>query len=157
MRLTQWSDYSLRVLMYCAHAAGREAPVTVSEIAQAHRISRAHLTKVVMTLAEHGLLKTTRDRGGGLKLLKPADQIPIGEVFRRTEKDFTLLECFDSDLNTCRMDRGCRLKTLLQRAMAKFFAELDGVTLADVVGEGAFRLGMPVPVKVLPGAAQRKS
>jgi len=156
MRLTQRADYSLRVLMYCAHAAGREAPVTVSEIAKSHSISRAHLTKVVMTLAELGLLKTTRGRGGGLKLLKAADQINIGEVLRQTEKDFTLLECFDSDLNTCRMDRGCRLKSLLQRALAKFLAELDGVTLADVVGDGESRLGMPIPVKVLPKAALRK-
>lgn len=157
MRLTQWSDFSLRVLMYCAVAEGREKPVTVTEISEAHNISRTHLTKIVMTLAELGLLKTTRGRGGGLKLLKPASQIIIGEVLRKTETDFTLVECFDGDLNTCRIDRGCRLKMALKRALSKFFAELDDVTLADMVGQGAFKHGIPVPVKVLPKAARSKA
>ena len=145
MRLTQWSDYSLRVLMYCAHAEGREAPVTITEIAKSHDISRNHLTKVVMMLAGIGLLKTTRGRGGGLRLLKPACKIVIGEVVCQTENDLALVECF-GDNNTCRLDQGCRPKGVLSRALKKFMAELDGVTLADVVGEGVHRIGIPVPV-----------
>lgn len=154
MRLTQWSDYSLRVLMYCAHAEGRESPVTISEIAEAHHISRAHLTKIVMTLSELGLLKTMRGRGGGLRLLKPADEIVIGEVVRRTESDLALVECF-GDQNNCRLDQGCRLKAVLNRALKKFMAELDGVTLADVVGKGAQRIGIPLPVRVASRVASR--
>lgn len=157
MRMTQWSDYSLRVLMYCAHADGRKEPVTITEIAQAHNISRNHLTKVVMALGELGLLKTTRGRGGGLKLLKPADQINIGEVLRKTETDFALVECFDDDLNACRIDSGCRLKMVLKRALTKFLAELDGVTLADVVGQAPFKHGIPVAVKVLTQATRRRA
>ena len=65
MRLTNWTDYTLRVLMYCAASAGRAQPVTIGEIAQAHGISHSHLTKVVMDLAAQGLLETTRGRGGG--------------------------------------------------------------------------------------------
>ena len=155
MRLTQWTDYSLRVLMYCAHADGREAPVTITEIAQAHDISRNHLTKVVMMLAGTGLLKTTRGRGGGLKLLKPAGEIVIGEVVRQTENDLALVECF-GDNNSCRLDQGCRLKAVLNRALKKFLAELDAVTLADVVGQGAHRIGIPLPIKVIRRAAPRK-
>jgi DNA-binding transcriptional MocR family regulator len=96
MRLTQWTDYSLRVLMYCAATQGRDALPTVSEIAQAHGISRSHLTKIVMTLAAQGWLETSRGRGGGLRLLRPADRgargrrgapdrsrLPAGRVFRR--------------------------------------------------------------------------
>ena len=67
------------------------------------------------------------------------------------------LKCFDGDLNTCRIDRGCRLKMALKRALSKFFAELDDVTLADMVGQGAFKHGIPVPVKVLPKAARSKA
>ncbi len=156
MRLTQWTDYSLRVLMYCAHAEGRAKPVTITEIAQAHRISRNHLTKVVMTLAELGLLKTTRGRGGGLRLLKPAGKIVIGEVVRKTENDLVLVECL-GEHNSCLLDRGCRLKMVLKRALGKFLAELDGVTLADMVGQAPLKHGIPVAVKVLPQASRRKT
>jgi Rrf2 family nitric oxide-sensitive transcriptional repressor len=81
--------------MYCAASEGRANPVTISEIAQAHGISHSHLTKVVVELAAHGLLGTTRGRGGGLRLLKPAGEIVVGEVVRLSESDFTMVECFD--------------------------------------------------------------
>ena len=117
MRLTQWTDYSLRVLMYCAASAQREQPATIGEIAEAHGISRSHLTKIVMTLSGLGLLETTRGRGGGLRLLKPAQAIVLGEVVRQTESDFTLVECFDAAHNTCRLDGHCRLKAALVAPM----------------------------------------
>ncbi len=133
MRLTHWTDYSLRVLMYCAACAQREQPATISEIAQAHGISRSHLTKIVVALSSMGLLETTRGRGGGLRLLKPAQHIVLGDVVRQTETDFTLVECFDTHHNTCRLDGYCRLKGALQQAMQAYLQVLDGVTLADLV------------------------
>ena len=144
MRLTQWTDYTLRVLMYCAASDGRAQPVTVTEIAAAHGISRSHLTKIVMALAAQGWLETTRGRGGGLRLMKPAAQIGLGDVVRLTETDFTLVECFDNDHNTCRLAGYCRLKGALQQAMDSYLAVLDGLTLADLLE--------PMP----PGAGVRK-
>jgi Rrf2 family transcriptional regulator, nitric oxide-sensitive transcriptional repressor len=133
MRLTSWTDYSLRVLMFCAACAQRQQPPTISEIAQAHGISRSHLTKIVMTLAGAGLLETTRGRGGGLRLLKPAHAIVLGDVVRLTETDFRLVECFDATLNTCRLSGYCRLKGALREAMAAYLQVLDGTTLADLL------------------------
>ena len=144
MRLTNWTDYSLRVLMYCAACAQREKPATISEIAEAHGISRSHLTKIVMTLSGLGLLETTRGRGGGLRLLRPAHETVLGTVIRQTETDFTLVECFDNDHNTCRLNGYCRLKGALQQAMDSYLAVLDGLTLADLLE--------PMP----PGAGVRK-
>lgn len=133
MRLTQWTDYTLRVLMYCAACQNREQPVTISEIAEGYGISRSHLTKIVNELAALRLLETTRGRGGGMRLARPANEIRLGEVVRHTETDFTLVECFDPSLDSCRLSPQCALKGALGRAMASFFAELDGVTLADLV------------------------
>jgi Rrf2 family nitric oxide-sensitive transcriptional repressor len=146
MRLTQWTDYTLRVLMYCAASEGRAQPVTISEIAQAHAISRSHLTKIVVDLSRQGLLETTRGRGGGLRLLKPAREIVLGDVVRATESDFTMVECFDAGANTCRLGAHCGLKGVLGQALQAYFRVLDGVTLADLL--------QPQPVAIgLPGAA----
>ena len=136
MRLTLWTDYSLRVLMYCAACTDRAQPVTIVEIARAHGISRHHLTKVVMMLAALGYVETTRGRGGGLRLLVAADRVTVGEVLRRTETDLRLLECFDAEANTCRLDGQCRLQCLLQGAMARFLETMDACTLADLVTPG---------------------
>lgn len=159
MRLTNWTDYSLRVLMYCAACAQREQPATIGEIAEAHGISRSHLTKIVMTLAGMGLLETTRGRGGGLRLLKPAQDIVLGAVVRQTETDFTLVECFDANHNSCRLDGHCRLKGALQQAMDAYLTVLDGVTLADLIAPmpsaGATKVG--TRIRLVPGLPSLKA
>ena len=137
MKLTSWTDYSLRVLMYCAASEGRAQPVTITEIAAAHDISRSHLTKIVVELSNQGLLETTRGRGGGLRLLKPAKDIVLGAVVRQTESDFTMVECFDPASNTCRMSRQCRLTSVLGQALQSYLKVLDAVTLADLVPSSA--------------------
>ena len=153
MHLTHWTDYSLRVLMYCAVHAGRQQPVTITEIAEAHGISRSHLTKIVVALSAQGWLETTRGRGGGLRLLRPAAEVRLGDVVRQTETDFNLVECFDPERNTCRIDGHCRLKGVLHSALDSYLAVLDGVTLADLVAPGggrggkAQRIGLPLTTR----------
>ncbi|MBP8286657.1 MAG: Rrf2 family transcriptional regulator [Rhodoferax sp.] len=133
MRLTQRTDFTLRVLMYCAASQERAQPVTISEIADSHGISRSHLTKIVQELGARGWLETTRGRGGGMRLLKPAREICLGDVVRATETDFAMVECFDPTLNRCRLSTHCRLKGVLQQATQSYLEVLDGITLADLV------------------------
>lgn len=137
MRLTQWTDYTLRVLMYCAACKQRTEPVTITEIADKHGISRSHLTKIVQQLAARGWLETTRGRGGGMRLAVPAKDLQLGTIVRATESDFALVECFEPSLNQCRMNQNCRLKAVLNQATQSFLAVLDGVTLADLVAPPA--------------------
>ena len=133
MRLTQWTDYTLRVLMYCAACEGREQPVTISEVAESYDISRSHLTKLVQQLAEQSLLETSRGRGGGMRLMKRPQDINVGALVRLTETDFTLVECFDLETNQCRLSSFCRLQNALGEAMESFFGVLDKLTLADLM------------------------
>ena len=133
MRLTQWTDYTLRVLMYCAASQDRELPVTITEIADSHGISRSHLTKIVQQLGAQGWLETTRGRGGGMRLSQPAADINIGAVVRATETDFAMVECFEPDSNHCGLIHLCHLKGVLHQATDSYLAVLDGVTLADPI------------------------
>lgn len=130
MRLTDYTDYTLRVLMYCA--AHPDRLVTIAELAEHHGLSKNHLMKIVNDLARQGMLETTRGRGGGMRLLKPATQIVVGEVVRRTETDFRIVECFDEGSNACLLSPTCRLKRVFDNAMQAYFNELDSVTLADI-------------------------
>lgn len=159
MRLAEYTDYSLRVLMYCAANPGRL--VTIPEIAQAYGVSRNHLMKIVHDLGRQGLLETTRGRGGGLRLLKPAKEIRIGDVVRATETDFRLVECFDETTNACTLTPTCRMRSLLGSALAAYFRELDGATLADLVGPPARPRrggsGVVIPIQAaLPAAPARR-
>lgn len=133
MRLTQWTDYTLRVLMYCASCEGREQPVTISEVAESYSISRSHLTKIVQQLAAQNLLETSRGRGGGMRLMAVPQDINVGTIVRSSETDFTLVECFDPQTNQCRLSSYCRLQSALGEAMEAFFSVLDKLTLADLM------------------------
>lgn len=133
MRLTQWTDYTLRVLMYCAATQGRAQPVTIAEIAEGYGISRSHLMKIVQELSALGILETTRGRGGGIRLLKPAQEITIGAVVRWAETDFDMVECFNPASNLCRLSGHCRLQGLLSDALQAYLGVLDGMTLADLM------------------------
>lgn len=135
MRLAEYTDYTLRVLIYCA--AHRDRLVTIAEIADSHAVSKNHLMKIVNDLARQGVLATTRGRGGGMRLLKPASEISLGAVVRATESDFDMVECFNPVLNECRLSSHCHLKGVLGRATQSYLAVLDGVTLADLVPQAA--------------------
>ncbi len=137
MRLTDYTDYTLRVLMFCARHPERS--VTIAELADSHAVSKNHLMKIVNDLARQGLLQTTRGRGGGLRLLKPAADIRIGDVVRQTETDFRLVECFDAKHNACTLSTHCQLKRVFKTALQSFLAELDKVTLADITRRGTPR------------------
>ena len=138
MRLTAFTDYSLRVLMYLALNPGRTA--TVAEIAEAYGISRLHLNKVVLELGQAGDIETSRGRNGGVRLAKPADAINLADVVRRAEPDMALAPCFAS-ARACVLGRCCLLQGVLQRASHAFIAELARHTLADLVGSGGPTVG----------------
>jgi Rrf2 family nitric oxide-sensitive transcriptional repressor len=159
MRLTQWTDYTLRVLMYCAASQDREQPVTITEIAESYDISRSHLTKIVQELSAGGWLETTRGRGGGMRLIKPAKDINLGAVVRATETDFTMVECFDPALNQCRLSQHCGLKGVLHQAMQSYFSVLDCVTLADLVAPRTAAAALPKSLRaqLVPGLPQKRS
>lgn len=131
MRLTAFSDYSLRALMFVATAPGGRA--TIAQVAQAFAISENHLVKVVHLLGREGFLFNTRGRGGGLRLARPASQINLGEVVRLTEGGDYPAECFQPDGGSCVIAGVCRLSSALAGAVEAFYAVLDRYTLEDLV------------------------
>lgn len=133
MRLTAYTDYALRVLMYLGLAEGRLS--TIQEIAEAYGISKNHLMKIVQELRRAGYVEAVRGRGGGLRLGRPADEISVGAVIRLGEEDFRLVECFDPATNRCPIAGPCALQGLLGRALGAYFEVLDQSTLADLLGK----------------------
>lgn len=131
MRLTTYTDYALRTLMYLA--ANRDRLVTIKDIADTHDIAKNHLTKVVHQLGILGFVESLRGRNGGIKLGKEPGQINIGMVVRSTEPDFYMAECFDPKKNHCILSTDCVLKGVLYTATNAYLAVLDGVTLEDLM------------------------
>lgn len=131
MQLTQYTDYSLRVLIYLGMK--KDVKSTITELADFYAISRNHLVKVVHHLAQQGLIITLRGKNGGMVLARAPDQIKIGEVVRLTESNFYIAECFNRDNNQCVLAPDCSLKFILNEASQAFMATLDRYTIADTL------------------------
>ncbi|HQT81986.1 MAG: hypothetical protein B7Z60_06925 [Ferrovum sp. 37-45-19] len=131
MKLTSYTDYSLRVLLYVAHQ--KEKSVTINELTDFYQISRNHLVKVVHQLSLNGFIKTTRGRTGGITLGRESCHISIGEVIRLTEPDMNLLDCFDQETDHCKISSVCKLKGVLKKAQYRFLQELDQCFLSDLM------------------------
>ncbi len=129
MRLTAFTDYSLRVLIYLA--VNSDQPATISRIAQKYDISRNHLMKVVHELSQKGYLIALRGKGGGLRLSRAPADINLGELIRSMETDMAIAECFGAK-NTCIITPACSLRPVFSEALNAFLAVLDTYSLADV-------------------------
>lgn len=157
MRLTAYTDYTLRTLMHLG--MNRDRLVTIQDIADIHGISKNHLMKVVHHLGIAGLAETVRGRHGGLRLNKEPADINIGAVVRATESDFFMAECFDRVHSKCIYTPSCALKTVLRTATAAYLDVLDGVTLNDLIkkeGRRGNKTASASPIRVYSRPKTRK-
>ncbi|WP_456277375.1 Rrf2 family transcriptional regulator [Bacillus sp. AK128] len=132
MRLTSYTDYSLRVLIYLA-TLPEDRLVNIKEIAEVYQISKNHLMKVIYDLGKLGYLETVRGRNGGVKLGLNPEEINIGEVIRKTEDDFYMAECFDPSKEGCIISPACKLKHVLHEAVDSYLSVLNEYSLADII------------------------
>ena len=131
MRLTVYTDFSLRVLMFVALQPERLP--TIAEIAASYGISKNHLMKVVYELGQAGYIETVRGKNGGLRLARRPQDIVLGEVVRRTEPDMAIVPCLDPVKAPCVITPACTLRRALHEARSAFLNVLDAYTLADLV------------------------
>ncbi|MCK7610664.1 RrF2 family transcriptional regulator [Roseibium sediminicola] len=131
MRLSQASDFALRILM----AAGQsDAPQTVEKLSTQLGLAKSHVMKIVAHLAKGGYLETTRGRGGGIRLAKAPEQIRLGDVVRLIEPDLGVVACLKPDTETsCAFLPRCALKGAMARAAEAFLDSLNTQTLASIL------------------------
>jgi Rrf2 family nitric oxide-sensitive transcriptional repressor len=128
MKITQFTDFSFRLLLYLSRS--RDRVVTVREVADYYAISSEHLKKIVRSLSDAGHIQTVRGKHGGLRLARDPAEINLGALIRAQE-NLALLPCFEP-CDTCPVAE-CKLRGLVDEALAAFLAPFDGKTLADII------------------------
>lgn len=143
MRLTMYTDYTLRALIFLTLAYRRGEKATIPEIAEAYGISRNHLMKIIHDLSQRGLIETSRGRAGGAMLARDPTTISVGDIVRGAEPDFELVECHSAGGGSnCAVFHACNLERGFRVALQAFLAELDKMSLADAVDFGAIEGGL---------------
>jgi Rrf2 family transcriptional regulator, iron-responsive regulator len=129
MRLTRQTNYAVRILMFCATNPGLSR---ISQIAEFYAISEPFLFKILQALTKSGFIETVRGRSGGIRLKHPAEEMRLGDVIRRVEDNFDLVECFEAGETQCPLITSCGMSEALKEALDAFFAVLDRYSIADL-------------------------
>ncbi|WP_252178414.1 Rrf2 family transcriptional regulator [Endozoicomonas sp. 4G] len=129
MKLTKYTDYALRILIYSV-LQPQARLISIQEVTEVYDLSRNHVMKIVQRLGQEGYLTTVRGKGGGFRMRRSAEEVNLGAVVRMMESSLVLVDC---DEPVCRISSNCRLKRVLADAMSAFMAVLDGYTLADLI------------------------
>lgn len=132
MQLNKFSDYALRVLMYVSRP--RDVPYTIAEIAENLMVSENHLIKVVHFMAKQQWIKTTRGKGGGIRLSPETSSLKLGDILRTLEGDDQIVNCATPP---CVMRSHCGLKSILDQAVDQFYQSLNQYALRDVLNRPA--------------------
>ena len=126
MKLTLFTDYAMRVLLYLGARPDRLC--SIAEVAQAYGISHNHLMKVVNQLAREGYVESVRGRSGGIRLGRAPEEINLGALIRATEDGFELVDC-----GSCVVAPACGITGVLGEALGAFLGVLDRYSLAEML------------------------
>lgn len=130
MRLSQASDFALRILMATGQS---DDPQTVGGLTEQLGLAHSHVMKIVAHLAKGGYLETTRGRGGGIRLAKEPAAIRIGDVVRLMEPDLGVVACLKPEPATCAFLPRCALKGAMALAAEAFIDSLNTQTLETIL------------------------
>jgi FeS assembly SUF system regulator len=89
--LSKLADYGVIVATHLAADPGRQQ--TAAAVADAVRLPRATVAKILKALAHAGLLAAARGAGGGYRLVREPRSISVAEVVAAIDGDIGLTQC----------------------------------------------------------------
>ncbi|AUI87163.1 transcriptional repressor NsrR [Vibrio azureus] len=132
MQLTSFTDYAIRTLLFLA-SLPKDELTNITEVTNLFGVSRNHMVKVINRLGHLGYIQTVRGKNGGIRIMKPANDILVGQVVR----DLEPLELLNCSVEACHITPACRLKSKLAKAKMAFLTELDNCTIADLLNDNS--------------------
>ncbi|MGL5290307.1 MAG: Rrf2 family transcriptional regulator [Vibrionaceae bacterium] len=129
MRLTSYTDFGLRALLYLATLPQGELS-SVAKVSALYGVSRNHMVKVINQLVKLGYLQAQRGKNGGIRMTRDPASINIGQVIRALENNLDGIDCSSP---ACHIVSACLLKNALKKAIEAFLAVMDSYTLQDLL------------------------
>ena len=130
MVLSQAAKYALRAAVHLAHTPQEQAMSRT--MADELGVPAQYLAKVLQDLARAGVLQSTRGRGGGFRLARPANDIHLLEVVEALDGPRFAEEGCVLDLPECSEEDPCPLHSQWKEIKASLLKTLGETTLDDV-------------------------
>jgi len=136
MKLSKKSEYALRALLELTVAHG-QATLQRHQIAARQHIPVEFLEQILLALKRAGLLSSRRGMKGGYVLIKPPEQITLGQVIRILDGPLAPIGCVSKTAyQKCRdcpyADKSqCPVQQVMGTVRDAIAGILDHYTLAD--------------------------
>lgn len=141
IRLARLTDYGILLLTHFARDPGRPSR-SARELSVQARLPLPTASKILKTLAHHGLLETHRGVKGGFSLARKPEEITVAEIVTALEGPIGVTQC-SSHTGDCVLERSCIVKSNWQKINQVVLEALRGITLAE----------MSRPLSLVPGEA----
>ncbi len=127
--------YALRILLDLAEHQGESDYLPLKEVAERQEISEKYLESIVKSLVQAKILKGSRGKGGGYRLMKSPKECTLGSVLRLTEGDLAPVSCLEEGVVNCERASECPTLPTWMRLNSLIQQFLDSVSLADLMEE----------------------
>ena len=142
------SDYALLLLLYLA-LLKKDETASVRKIASYHKLSTRFLANIANRLAVSRIIVSHRGVGGGMKLAKAPDEIPLREVIEAVDGPIQTMFCQNTH-EICCHEFLCQMKKFWDSLQGDVISKLNRTTIGDLAhvptpgsGEpGKMRTGM---------------
>jgi len=130
MRLTTKGRYAVTAMLDLA-LHFKEGPITLSDISQRQGISLSYLEQLFSRLRKQGLVDSTRGPGGGYRLSRAANEIPVADVITAVDEKVETTRC--GGLSNCQDDHQCLTHELWTDLSHQIHSFLMGISLGQLV------------------------
>lgn len=140
LRMARLTDYGIMLLTTFAREPERTR--SARELAEASRLPRPTVSKILKALAHHDLLVTHRGVKGGFSLARRPDGISIAEIITALEGPIAVTECSETHGN-CRLEPVCIVRSNWRRINRVVLKALERISLAEMTHPLAFETTPP--------------
>jgi len=134
MRLTTKGRYAVTAMLDLAIHYER-GPITLADISQRQEISLSYLEQLFSKLRKNGLVDSARGPGGGYRLSRLADEIPVAEVIAAVDETVDATRC--KRKGNCQHEERCLTHDLWCDLSDQIFDFLANITLGSLVKKKA--------------------
>ena len=148
MKLSTRARYALRMMIEIAKRPGTDL-VSLGRVAENTKMSKRYLDQLALALKVSSLMRSTRGRGGGYQLARPAEQISVCEIIEAAIGPINVVECVRRP-EICLKSDYCECRWVYERINDEIVKVLNGMSLAELAdmnrgqaGSGSGSTGCP--------------
>lgn len=135
MMVSTRGRYALQVIVDLAENS-KDTYIPMKEVAERQGVSLKYLERILPVLTKGNIVTGVHGKGGGYKLMRPAEEISVLEVLMLTEGDLAPVSCLINDEEHCEQCTQCRTIHMWNHFNDMIQDYFSNITIKDLLTRG---------------------